>query len=254
MIYYTMKHLELRLSYLKHQMTLFPKGYYGSHHGKSILCVYPLDGPHKGLRREYLVNSRNGRRYVPLVNEYIKLEQEYSALIKLWNSRYKIPPRTIQFPLKKKTHDPIPYDSFGELIPYQNPRPYKCRYKAAGHIVRSKNEAVVVSLINEMNYRLLCEPAVNLGRYYDNYPDIVFEVPEVQKIFVIEVDGAMDDEADCQKAETRRETYVRMGFREMKDVVFIRLTNDDGGVPLDVEYIRQMILAAINMSIEDLII
>lgn len=234
-------------------MSQLPKGSFGQHHGYRVLYLDSTPENPNMKRKEYGVNSKKAKEYKDGVTEYLQLKDEYDRLLKQWNATYKEPPRRISFPLRKKRPDPIPYEAFEKMVPDQNPCKAKITFKVEGMNVKSKNEAVAVILVGEMSYRMLNEPNLNLKRWFDNHPDIVFEVPEIQKIIVIEVDGSMDDPAEANKAETRRKTYVNAGFREMKDVIFIRLTNTSTGVPLDVDYIRDMIIAAINLCIQDII-
>ena len=92
---------------------------------------------------------------------------------------------------------------------------------------------------------------VGAKKNYDHFPDVSVEVPELDLMIMSEIDGAMDKESYRIKSVNRQNDYFEDGFREFKDVVFIRML--DSGT-FDASEYRTALRIAIETNIDDLLL
>ena len=78
-----------------------------------------------------------------------------------------------------------------------------------------------------------------------------FYVPELEKVFVMEIDGALESVYYRGHSTGRTEVYLMNGFVEGKDLITVRFADSHD---LNVSQIRSLIRAAIEAAIDDLII
>ena len=116
-----------------------------------------------------------------------------------------------------------------------------------GQHFRSKNEIIACQIIEEMGYQFKTEVEIRdvaMDRKTGNmrevllFPDVSFLVPEINKIVMLEIDGAMDNDDYRVKAEMRRKNYIESGFEEGKDVLFYRISSGGG---IDADTLREII-------------
>ena len=243
---------ELKMSYLREQINKLPHGSFCT--VRSIPVVTINYDPHDPTvtstnRRRYYLSSPQGEFYRPLIKEYLRLSYELKRLEAEWNIIYKIPPREISYPLKKRRHTIFDGDFFekaesnmnSRLI--ENPVPYK------GMKMRSKNEMIGVQILEKFGLEYKVEPKVGDG-FDVLFPDIIFNIPEQCRCAGIEIDGAIDKERYSYKATNRRKGYLSMDLMPGKDVIFLDIAS-----PNDVygELFETMVKLAIEAGLDDII-
>ena len=243
---------ELRMSYIKEQMNRLPHGSFGSVHGRATVKVSydPFDPSVTAYHyKRYFLDSPKGQFYRPLIKEYLRYEAELKRLEAEWNLIYKIPPRKISYPLKKRRQTIFDGDFFekaesnmnGRKV--ENPVPYK------GMRLRSKNEMIGVQIMEKFGLEYKVEPKVGNG-FNELYPDILFNIPTQCRCAGIEIDGAIENEQYSYKSRNRRASYLRLGLMPGKDVIFLDIAS-----PSDFygELFETMVKLAIEAGLDDII-
>lgn len=258
----TKEHHELKISYLRYRLERVPHGYIDQFRGKPAVYVYyDPDNPKTTLRSKarYYTDSPTGKIYVQRIQEYIELKSQYDYYVTKWNSTYVEPPRKIKFPLRsitpRRLKTELDREFFERAVPNQNlnESPVKMPYK--GQIFHSKNEIAGVKAVESFGYDFKTEVLVDLARYNKNdlpcviFPDLLFYVPEIDKVIIMEVDGALDSEGYAVKSYGTTIKLLLAGLVEGKDFIVIRMA--DGRV-FHPEIFDDMITMAINASIKEL--
>ena len=243
--------LQLRISYLQHNLRKLPNGWIGTYNNRAVVIInFDPDKPqiNNHSRRRYLLSSKKGVFYNGKLEERVITEAQLNSLLVVWRKDYEGDPEIISFPLMKNRFCGIQTNQFMESAPNQNkykaknPIPYK------GQILRSKNELLAIKQIEEMGFIWKTEICFRFGKY-TFCPDVVFYVPYIDKPIALELDGMMDADDFYEHAEERRHKYIRAGFEENKDVIFLRINNE---YDFPIEDLKTLIETAIERSIADL--
>lgn len=252
----SIKHHELKIAYLKHRIANMPHGKFGTKGGRKVIYI-TFDPNDKSIdiyhKRVVRIDSDEGRLYMPVISEYLRLQRQLDNLTDLWDSIYWKEPRQIEYPLKKVRKTGLNVDYFNRAAPNQNPyKPEELRIEYKGQWFRSKNELSAAQAAESLGYRFKSEILV-IGpkKNYEHFPDVSVEVPELDLMIMSEIDGAMDKESYRIKSVNRQNDYFEDGFREFKDVVFIRML--DSGT-FDASEYRTALRMAIETNIDDLLL
>ena len=248
------KHHELRLAYLQHLMSQMPNGYFGIVNGRAVVYIThdPMDAKvNAQKRRRFYTTTKKGAHWARAIDEYLTLKIEYDELLQDWKRKYVVPPRKIKFPLKKRRMDLISSEFFERAKANQctkknfHPKVHK------GQVFRSKNELAGCTALDNYGYEYKTEIRLLFDEFTELFPDLPFYVPELDKVFVMEIDGALEHVVYRGHSTGRTEVYLMNGYVEGKDLITVRYTDP---YDLDVEQIRHLIKAAIDAAIDDLII
>lgn len=252
----SMKHHELKIAYLKHRIVNMPHGKFGMKGGRKVIYI-TFDPNDKSIdiyhKRVVRIDSEEGRLYMPVISEFLRLQRQLDNLTDLWNSIYWKEPRQIEYPLKKVRKTDLTVDYFSKAKPNQNPyKPEELTIEYKGQWFRSKNELSAAQAAESLGYRFKSEILV-IGpkKNYEHFPDVSVEVPELDLMIMSEIDGAMDKESYRIKSVNRQNDYFEDGYREFKDVVFIRML--DSGT-FDASEYRTALRMAIETNIDDLLL
>lgn len=202
-----------------------PHGYFGTSGGKSVIyLVYDPSDPKVDSyhRRRIVVHSREGQIYKVVIEEYLRLKEELRQLERLWNERYKFPPKEVRYPLPEAPAPLITAKMFDLAVPNQNTYENEHPILYSGQKLRSKNELIGFQTLEKMGFEVKTEVRIRRGES-TFFPDALFKVPEFDKGIGLEIDGAMDKDDYFGSAEERRKKYIRNGFREGIDVLFFRI-------------------------------
>lgn len=252
-IQFSQRHLELKINYLEDKLSKMPHGFFTNIKGRcaAVITYDPSDESVTNKhRRRHFTSSAKGKIYAQAVSDYISTKDELEHFRKIWKATYTRPPRKISFPLKKRRPDPISYEFFKCSEPNQNTRKNKHPIEHNNQIFRSKNEVIGCMVLEELGYEYKTEIKVDLTEMVDVYPDLSFYVPEIEKVFAKEIDGAMESVNYDGHSGTRTGAYVSAGFIEGKDLITVRIADSHD---VDVEHIARQILSAIESSIDDII-
>ena len=250
-----MKHHELKISYLKYRISNMPHGKFGMKGGHKVIYI-TYDPNDKTIcanhKRVVRIDSEDGRFYAPVITEYLRLQRQLDNLTSLWSSMYWKDPRQADYPLNKIRNTGLNTDYFNKAKPNQNPyKPEELTIEYKGQWFRSKNELSAAQAVEAMGYRFKSEiHVVGSKKNFDHFPDVSVEVPELDLMIMSEIDGAMDKESYRIKSVNRQNDYFEDGFREFKDVVFIRML--DSGT-FDASEYQTLIRMAIETNIDDLL-
>ena len=162
---------------------------------------------------------------------------------------YTTAPRKIEFPLIKRRRDLLTREFFEEAAPNQNSYENEEPYEFKGQLFRSKNEVIAAQVIDELGYEFKTEIKVVFDKFSYICPDLTFYVPEADKVILLEIDGAIENEFYETKSYKTTAKLVVNGYVEGKDFVVVRVCR---GNDIDPEQIRKMILSAIDASIDDI--
>ena len=247
------RHHEYRIAYIRHKLSSIAHGFFSTFRGRPVVCIFydpnnpKINSDHKG---RYGVFSNKGKIYSDQVNQYLPLKAELDALLKNWRSKYIMPPRDITFPLKKKRKDILNKEWFDASEEHQNPyeNDYHIDYK--GHKLRSKNEQIAYQLIDGMGYDQKSEIHLKFRQFDGFYPDDTFYVPEIDKVFILGIEGAIDKPDYASKSHRETVMCITNGLVEMKDFIMLRLPD---ARTIDSSQIEVLIRAAIEASIDDIV-
>ncbi|MBP5261690.1 MAG: hypothetical protein J6Z43_06155 [Clostridiales bacterium] len=248
------RHHELRIAYLADKLRKIPHGFFSCISGINVVIITydPQDRSVSNThRKRYRTTSKRGIIWSTTINDYIAVKSEYDLLIKDWFARYTTPPRQISYPLKKRRKDLISFDFFKNSLPNQNKKENKHPIEYKGQIFRSKNEIIGCQVLEKYGYEFKTEILITDGNWIELYPDLTFYVPELEKVFVKEIDGAIDQVVYNDHSTSRTGYYLKMGFTEGKDLITVRIGDPNN---VDAEQIDNLIRAAIESSIDDIII
>ena len=198
--------------------------------------------------RRYYLSSKRGLAYKSKLEERAIIEAELAKILAEWHMNYIGEPEIIKFPLSKTRFCGIQTRQFMESEPNQNKYQAKNPIVYKGQTLRSKNELLAVKEIEEFGFIWKTEICFRFGKY-TFYPDVVFYVPYIDKPIALELDGMMDADDYYEHAEERRHKYIRAGFEENKDVIFLRINNE---YDFPIEDLKTLIETAIERSIADL--
>ena len=251
----SMKHHELKISYLKYRLDRMPHGKFGLKGGHKVIYITfdptdkKIDSYHKKVIR---IDSEEGRIYAPIITEYLRLQRQLDNLSALWNSIYFNEPRLVEYPLNKIRKTNLNCEFFRNAKPNQNLyKPEELTIEYRGQWFRSKNELSAAQAAESMGYRFKSEVHVVGPKYqYDHFPDVSVEVPELDLMIMSEIDGVMEKESYRIKSVNRQNDYYEDGYREFKDVVFLRML--DAGTFDATEY-QTLLRMAIETNIDDLL-
>lgn len=241
--------IEIKLSYLEYRLSLLPKGWISIYRGRQV--VYVTSDPYDETitsynKRRFYTNTDKGIFYKNLIEEYLKLESEYKELRRLWYSTFSVDPIKIEYPLNQRLSG-ISSDYFRSAVPNQNELRVKNPISYNGQILRSKNELIAVQNIENMGFEWKSEVKLQV-RNHIFYPDVVFDIPFLYKSVALEVDGMMDEESYSKKSDKRLNKYLRAGFTEFTDVLFVRSINY-----FDTQVFRRLIEISIELNSAELI-
>ena len=244
--------LELKISYLKDRINKLPRGWIGTYNDIPVVVLSSIPGNSKVSsknQKRYRLSSKNGKYYKIKLEEREIIKADIAKLMAEWKANYIGEPEIIEFPLSKYRSEWVSRQLFINAVPNQN-----TKYKNTTPIIykdqtlRSKNELIAVQEIENMGFEWKTEVLINIGKYVF-CPDVVFYVPYIDKVIMLELDGKMDKDDYRERAEERRKKYIKAGFVENRDVLFFRFNNE---YDFDLEDFRQLINQAIERSAADI--
>ena len=245
-------HHELKIAYLQSRLKELPHGFFSTYRGNDVVILFydPADPRVTHDRKaRYSVRSKRGELYRKQVAEYVELKGQLDALLKEWKALYRTPPRKIRFPLRKKRKDPIDRAFFENAVPEQNMIENQHPIHYNGHTLRSKNELVLCQVIEKMGYEYKNEIRIDFDEFTFFCPDSSIFVPEVEKVILFEIDGAMDKSKYVSKSYHNTAICVQNGLVEGKDFVVARIGSS---YDINAEQIENLIRGAIEASIDDI--
>lgn len=255
MIIVNKTHHELLIAYNKYRLSKLPYGFFEMHRGKPVVCI-TRDPNNPGItsknKRRLRVDSEQGRFFSRLIEEARLIKSKLDHLINLWKNTYWKEPRDIKFPLKKTDYGKLTGQLYFQSEESCNPILTKSSLiDYNGHTLRSKNELIACKSFDSWGYEYKTEIDLSPDRFTNLYPDVTFYAPEIEKPVAVEIDGAADNESYLMKAENRKFMYLSNGYREYKDVIFLRIIN-----PQDYNdrLFKDLISAAILCNLSDIII
>ena len=248
------RHHELKIAYLRHKLRSLPHGYFGTWKNRQVVYIYYEPGNEKvghSSKRRFFISSKRGRESAEQIREYKELKSQLDVLLSEWKARYTEPPRQIDFPLRKRRRGYFTYDFFKNAVPDQNPRKKVHNVTDGKTQFRSKNELVAAMIMEKFGYETKTEVQIEFDEFTGFYADVLFYVPEIDKVILLEIDGALEKADYVSKSYHNTAACVINGLVEMKDFIVVRYGN---GYDIDSRQIERMISAAIDASIDDLVL
>lgn len=172
---------------------------------KEALEKYISTHNEKSFTRELLANNSEFRK---LLSEYFSPTNEE---LKRW---------------AREPFEGNPY-SKDELV-------HKCE---SGHIVRSKSEAIIDSLLHENNIPFRYEAPLKLGKHII-YPDFTIRHPITGEFYYWEHCGMMDDARYSGKAFSKMKLYNSNGILPMEHLIMTFENEKDG---FNVDRVKKLI-------------
>lgn len=255
MIIVNQLHHELLIAYHRSRLNRLPYGFFEMHRGKPVVCII-RDPNNPGIssknKRRLRVDSEQGKLYSRLVEEAHLIKSKLDQLISLWNDTYWKTPRELSFPLVKRTQSQLSPRRYYNSAEMQNPilsTAPLINYN--GRELRSKNELIACKSLEHWGYEYKIEINLSPDEYTQLYPDATFYAPEIEKPISIEIDGALDKDSYQRKSEYRIGDYLKSGFEEYKDIIFLRLYRASDFYD---DVFKNLITAAILCNLEDIVI
>ncbi len=244
---------ELQISYLTKRLAEIPHGSFGMRGGWMVVNV-TYDPSDKNTdpyhKRTYRVDSDQGRRWSPLITEYINVSNKLKLLTEQWNSYFKNPPRLLDYPLQKKRKTFMTDEFYRNAKEYANPVTIEHPIEFNGRILRSKNEHMCCQVLDKLGLEYKIEIAV--GDEYANilYPDITFLVPSQQRCIGIEVNGALGEIKYAQKSMNRHKSYMGYGLKIGKDIIFVDISES---TQFYADVFEDQVKTAILIGLDDIV-
>ena len=92
-----------------------PHGKFGMKGGRKVIYI-TFDPNDKSIdiyhKRVVRIDSDEGRLYMPVISEFLRLQRQLDNLTDLWDSIYWKEPRQIEYPLKKVRKTGLNVDFF----------------------------------------------------------------------------------------------------------------------------------------------
>ena len=255
MIIVNQLHHELLIAHCKSQIQKLPEGFFGTYRDKHVVIISrdPTDkNVNQKNKKRYTLDSKNGKIYVPLIKESNKLKAKLNYLTNLWKSTYWTEPRDIRYPLNKRDYGGLTKEKYFNSAEMQNPILTKnTPIDYYGRQLKSKNELIACQAFDYWGYKYKVEINLSPDKFTQLYPDVTFYAEEIEKPIAVEIDGAADNASYFDKAEGRKFNYIKEGYIEYKDIVFLRLTNP---YDFDAQRFKGLISAALFCNLDDIII
>ena len=236
----------LKISYLKKQIDNMVSGYFGTKRGEPV--VYVTHDPTNPAitsqkKRAFKLTTKSGMLYSKLVEEYLKIKEEYDELVYEWQTKYvgPIPTDAMPFTPNLGIHK-MDYAFWQRCEPYKNAYPYKKKFEYNGGVFRSKNEVITARELDYMRipYKVEPEAVMSDGTYM--YPDFIIGIKEANKAAYIEVYGGAGMDDYSARSSSKIMKYQENGYRDLRDIIAIHLADD-----MDVHYIQQQIKSALEL-------
>ncbi len=253
MITIAKRHLELKIGYFRYRLKQVAHGYFSICRGHR--CVYVTYDPNNSHvtrinRHRYYTSSPKGKEYTKQIEEYIMLKAKLEDCLKTWRATYICEPRDIKFPLRKIRPDPISLEFFENAMANENVH-QKGKLTHNLQYFRSKNEIIGAQIMEALDYLYKTEVLIRFDQFSYVCPDLMFYVPEIEKVLILEIDGAIDSSAYNFKSFNNTTKMMMAGLVEGKDFIVVRIADSS---QVDAELIKQMVLSAIEASINDIYI
>ncbi|SCW41045.1 hypothetical protein SAMN02910456_00990 [Ruminococcaceae bacterium YRB3002] len=247
------RYYELKMSYLKDRISRIPHGKVTTYRGCPVVIIDydPFDpkvSSHN--RKRYNIDSRRGAMYLAVVKEYNALTRELEQLQYQWNSLFRMPPRDIKYPLKKRRYSMFDSSFYEKAVPNSNPLPIEHPIKHKDMFLRSKNELAGCIKLDEMGYEYKVDVQVVIDERIKICPDILIHDPCQCKCISTEIDGAMDLTRYAFKATSRRMTYYSLNLQQGKDIVFYEIADAH---EFDDALFESLIRSALSANLDDII-
>ena len=218
-----MKVHAVKLEYRRLKLEKMPHGHYISRKDKTIVVItYDPENAKYNSRhpRTLYVTSKLGKIYSEKINNYLRLKQEYDALLSDWNSRYRFAPPRIEFPIRQY------YDPHLMNNDFYNKEPERCgKYISDNPTVsehgelKSKNELMGADLLKEMGIPFKYETSVYFEETGETInPDYLVNFFEIDRCAYLEVLG-MNDKTDYSvKTAVKINSFSKDRFRPGREV------------------------------------
>jgi len=250
----SMRHQELKIAYLRDKISKIANGFFHITNGIPYVYVFydPINAKASPkCKYRYKTGTAKGDYYSLQITEYQQLKSKLDELLKDWKAKYILPPRSISFPLQKARADRVTYDMFRIAKPYQNPKPITNPIPYKGEVLRSKNELINFKCIEGFGFNQKVEIKIDFNERDFFFPDSTFYVPEIDKVIMSNIDGALDNFNYVSKSYSETAMCITNGLVEGKDFITARIGNYKY---IDAMQIDNLIRAAIEASIDDIII
>ncbi|MBO4242225.1 MAG: hypothetical protein J5883_02985 [Clostridiales bacterium] len=226
----------IRAGYLKKEITKLPKGRICKRmcRGRAMDCVYISNAEDKYLEKHYYALGKEpGKTLGKLVSRRNIMEKE---LLELETMIETMTGEDLKIPEALKNNweavKNSPEASYS--LPLNGP-------VFNGNKFRSKSEAMIAMILDEMGLEYVYEPVLILGGRKIR-PDFAFWVKESGRIIYIEHFGMTDISTYRDGMIKKVALYMSEGFVEGRDIIFI-FENQSSGV--DLKVMRQKINAAV---------
>ena len=252
-IIFPMKVHAVKLEYRRLKLEKMPHGHYISRKDKTIVVItYDPENAKYNSRhpRTLYVTSKLGKIYSEKINNYMRLKQEYDALLSDWNSRYRFAPPRIEFPIRQY------YDPHLMNNDFYNKEPERCgKYISDNPTVsehgelKSKNELMGADLLKEMGIPFKYETSVYFEETGETInPDYLVNFFEIDRCAYLEVLG-MNDKTDYSvKTAVKINSFSKDRFRPGREVIYVLLYDKAN---FDKDYFVSQVLSAFNDMIPD---
>lgn len=255
MIIVNKTHHELLIAYHKNRLSKLPYGFFEMHRGKPVVCIIrDPNNPEISSKnkRRLRVDSEQGIIYSRLVEEARQIQSKLDHLIVLWKDTYLKKPREISFPLRKKRTGLLTPRRYFNAAEMQNPILSTAPLiDYNGRQLRSKNELIACKSFDHWGYDYKIEINLSPDEFTSLYPDATFYAAEIEKPISVEIDGALDKDSYQRKSEYRIGDYLKSGFEEYKDIVFLRLYRSADFYD---DVFKNLITTAILCNLDDIIL
>ena len=252
-IVFPMKVLAVKLEYRRQKLERMVQGHTIIRNGKLRLVITRDPSiPKISARHQRVISpdTKLGKYYSDLINEYQVLKSEYDALLILWNSMYCISPPKVKFPIVQYS-DPHGmnneyYKACKEnLGKYTPDNPTVCEHGE----LKSKNEQFGLDLLKDLGIPFKYEPEIYLKEIDETInPDCIVNFFEIDRCSYLEIFGMNDKIEYTVKTCNKIYGFSKEKYRPGREVIYVFMYDKYN---FDKEYFVSQVLAAFDTMIPD---
>ena len=241
------EYLALKINYCRQQLKRLPEVKLQIHNVSGVLTERLFVNGHR-----YGPNTKEGKKYMPLLKIRNELERRLNLYEAIWNFHFKGEPPEECAPHKVKrtlcidathrvTMDKAYFDSLENDANKEYPKPLD--YPFNGIYYRSAAEREIAIFYTEMGIPFKYEPAVTIKDVPTIiYPDFVIYIPELDNCKFHEHFGMKDSARYLKNTCNKYYNYTYAGLVPELDIIF---THDVREIPFDIRYVSSKINTAI---------
>jgi|GEM_PF-2428264 len=245
------KYHAIKLSVLADKMDSLPHGRFCYQQGKKIVCVTKdRNRPEVSYtnNRKYVVTSKKGREYAPLIREYVVCKEQYDKLMAEWNRCYKCPPPRYDMEKVRQERRARLNGEFFRNVKCANSRDEMHTIEFEGLYLRSKNELIAAQAFKELGLEFKYEPILRLSGGRTLSPDFAVYFEELDLCVLVEIYGMTESGDYVSGMAGKIKDYTNASLWPDLDIVHVAVPGKNN---FDKETLKRRLIGAVEAAVPD---